>query len=211
MELTKYGHSCIRIDEGDRALAIDPGVFSDVPEALDGASAVLITHEHVDHIDAETLRRAAGRDSRMRIFAPAPVAESLADLGEQVVSVAAGESFEADGFAVRTFGGQHALIHPLIPIVPNVGYLIDAAVFHPGDSLTVPPAEVQILLIPAVAPWSKVGEVIDYAVAVRAPRAYPIHDAIATDAWLGLVRGNLTRITERFGIEYGDWDVPVSA
>src|SRR3954454_23866615 len=103
MELTKYGHSCIRIDEGDRSIAIDPGVFSDVPEALDGADAVLITHEHVDHLDAETLRRAASRNSRMRVYAPAPVAESLADLGEQVVTVAAGESFDAGGFSVRTF------------------------------------------------------------------------------------------------------------
>jgi hypothetical protein len=91
-----------------------------------------------------------------------------------------------------------------------VGYLIDDAVFHPGDSLTVPPAQVQTLLLPVVAPWSKVGEVIDYAVAVRAPHTYPIHDAIATDAWRSLVHGNLTPIAERFGVEYGQWDGPVS-
>src|SRR3954466_13336616 len=178
MELTKYGHSCIRLDEGERALAIDPGVFSDVPEALDGATAVLITHEHPDHIDADTLRRAAGRDSRMRIFAPAPVAESLADLGEQVVTVGPGETFEAGGFAVRTFGGQHALIHPTIPVVPNVGYLVEDSVYHPGDALIVPPVPVSLLLAPLHAPWSKTAEVIDFVVAVRAPRAVGIHDAL---------------------------------
>lgn len=205
MELTKYGHSCIRVDEGDRAVAIDPGVFSDGPEALDGASAVLITHEHVDHIDVETLRRAAGRDSRMRIFAPAPVAESLADLGEQVVSVAAGESFEADGFAVRTLGGQHALIHPTIPIVANLGYLIEEpelTVYHPGDSLIVPPVPVSVLFTPVHAPWSKVSEVIDFLVAVRAPRAVGIHDALLTDAGRGIVEGHLTRIGDEHGVEY---------
>ena len=202
MELTKYGHSCIRIEEGERALAIDPGVFSDVPEALDGATAVLITHEHTDHVDAETIRRAAGRDSRMRIFAPAPVTETLADLGEQVVTVGPGESFEAAGFPVRTFGGQHALIHPTIPVVPNVGYLVEDAVYHPGDALIVPPVPVAVLFAPVHAPWSKTSEVIDFVVAVRAPRAVGIHDALLSEAGRGIVEGHLTRIGAEHGIEY---------
>ena len=202
MELTKYGHSCIRLDEGQRALTIDPGVFSDVPEALDGAQAVLITHEHADHIDVDTLRRAAGRDPRLRIFAPAPVAELLADLGEQVVTVGPGESFEAGGFPVRTFGGQHALIHPTIPVVPNVGYLVEDSVYHPGDSLIVPPVPVSLLLAPVHAPWSKASEVIDFVVAVRAPLAVGIHDALLTDAGRGIVEGHVTRIGAEHGVDY---------
>jgi L-ascorbate metabolism protein UlaG (beta-lactamase superfamily) len=202
MELTKYGHSCVRVDEGERSLAIDPGVFSDVPEALDGATAVLITHEHSDHIDAETLQRAAARDSRMRIFAPAPVAKMLQDLGEQVVTVGPGESFDAGGFPVRTFGGQHALIHPTIPVVANVGYLIEDTVYHPGDSLIVPPVPVAALLAPITAPWSKVSEVIDFVVSVRAPVTVGIHDAIVTDAGRGIVEGHLTRIGAEHGVEY---------
>jgi L-ascorbate metabolism protein UlaG (beta-lactamase superfamily) len=211
MQLTKHGQSCVRVDDGDRTLVLDPGAFSDLDAALDGADAVLITHEHRDHVDVDRIRAAATSDPRLRIWAPRPVADQLADLGEQVVPIGAGESFDAAGFAVRTFGGQHALIHPLIPIVANVGYLIDDAVFHPGDSFTVPPAAVQTLLLPAVAPWSKVAEVIDYTIAVRAPRAYPIHDAIVADVYHGLLQGNLVPIAERFGIEYRNWDGPVSA
>jgi L-ascorbate metabolism protein UlaG (beta-lactamase superfamily) len=211
MQLTKHGHSCVRVDDGDRTLVLDPGAFSDLDAALDGADAVLITHEHRDHVDVDRIRAAATSDPRLRIWAPRPVADQLADLGEQVVPIGAGESFDAAGFAVRTFGGQHALIHPLIPIVANVGYLIDDAVFHPGDSFTVPPAAVQTLLLPAVAPWSKVAEVIDYTIAVRAPRAYPIHHAIVADVYHGLLQGNLVPIAERFGIEYRNWDGPVSA
>jgi L-ascorbate metabolism protein UlaG (beta-lactamase superfamily) len=211
MQLTKHGHSCVRVDDDDRTLVLDPGAFSDLDAALDGADAVLITHEHRDHVDVDRIRAAATSDPRLRIWAPRPVADQLADIGEQVVPIGAGESFDAAGFAVRTFGGQHALIHPLIPIVANVGYLIDDAVFHPGDSFTVPPAAVQTLLLPAVAPWSKVAEVIDYTIAVRAPRAYPIHDAIVADVYHGLLQGNLVPIAERFGIEYRNWDGPVSA
>ncbi len=54
--LTKLGHSCVRITDGDRTLVIDPGVFSDAARAVEGADAVLITHEHPDHIDADVVR-----------------------------------------------------------------------------------------------------------------------------------------------------------
>jgi L-ascorbate metabolism protein UlaG (beta-lactamase superfamily) len=211
MELTKHRHSCIRFDDGDRTLVIDPGAFSDLDPALDGVQAVLITHEHRDHVDAERLRAAAAADSRLRIWAPHAVAAQFADLGEQVIGVGPGESFEAAGFAVRTFGGQHALIHPLIPIVANIGYLVADAVFHPGDSFVVPPDAVDTLLLPAVAPWSKVAEVIDYTIAVRAARTYPIHDAIVVDAYHAILEGNLVPIAERFGVVYRNWDGPVSA
>jgi L-ascorbate metabolism protein UlaG (beta-lactamase superfamily) len=211
MQLTKHRHSCVRIDDGDRTLVIDPGTFSDLDAALDGADAVLVTHEHLDHVDPDRLRAAAKADPRLRVWAPHSVAEQFADLGEQVVGVGPGESFEAAGFRVQTFGGQHALIHPLIPIVANVAYLIDDTVLHPGDSFTVPTAQVQTLLLPVSAPWSKVAAVIDYAVAVRAARAYPIHDAIVADVYHGLLQGTLVPIAERFGVAYGSWNGPVTA
>jgi L-ascorbate metabolism protein UlaG (beta-lactamase superfamily) len=209
MELTKHVHSCVRIDDGDRTLVLDPGMFSDVDAALDGADAVLITHEHADHLDADRLRTAAQADPRLRIWAPAPVAATLGDLGEQVVTVGAGESFAAAGFSVTTFGGQHALIHPLVPIVANVGYLIESAVYHPGDSFVVPTVPVSTLLLPAAAPWSRMADVIDFAIAVRAPFAYPIHDAIITDAWRGILGNVLLPLVERFGVQYKSWSGPV--
>jgi L-ascorbate metabolism protein UlaG (beta-lactamase superfamily) len=212
MQLTKHRHSCVRIDDGARTLVIDPGVFSDLDAALDGADAVLITHEHRDHLDVDRVRAAASAEPRLRIWAPASVAEILADLGEQVVAVGPDESFEAAGFSVRTFGGQHAVIHPLIPVVANVGYLIDDAVYHPGDSLIVAPVAVQTLLLPAVAPWSKVSEVIDFAVAVRSSRAYPIHDFyVKPDVYYPILQGSLVPILARFGVEFRDWDGPVTA
>ena len=211
MQLTKYGHSCVRVDDGERTLVLDPGAFSDLDPALDGADAVLITHEHVDHVNGDRLRAAAQADPRLRIWAPAAVASAFADLGEQMVAVGPGESFEAAGFAVQTFGGQHALIHPLIPIVANVGYLIGGAVYHPGDSFVVPPAPVSTLLFPAVAPWSKMSEVIDFVVAVRAVTALPIHDEIVNDLYRMVMRNNMAPILERFGITLDEFTAPVSS
>jgi L-ascorbate metabolism protein UlaG (beta-lactamase superfamily) len=202
MQLTKFTHSCVRLSDGDRSLVVDPGTFSEVNEALDGVSTVLITHEHPDHIDLEKLRAALTRDPRLRLWAPAAVAQALAEHGEQVVAVGPGESFDAGGFRIRTFGGQHALIHPLIPIVANLGYLIDDAVFHPGDSFTVPDAPVQTLLLPTSAPWSKASEMLDYAVSVRPPKAFQIHDAIVTSAFASIVEGHISRIAGPFGVDF---------
>ena len=147
MQLTKYSHSCVRIDDGDRSLVLDPGIYSEVNAALEGAAAVLITHAHPDHLDVDEVTAAARRDRQLRIWAPRSVAEVL-QLGDQVVVVEPGQAFEAAGFAVRTFGGQHALIHPTIPVVPNVGYLVEDAVYHPGDALIVPPVPIELLLAP---------------------------------------------------------------
>lgn len=203
MQLTKYTHSCVRLDDGDRALVIDPGMFSETSLALDGAQAVLITHEHADHIDAPALIQAAKANSALRIWAPAPVAASLTELGDQVTAVGAGESFEAAGFAITTFGGLHALIHPLVgTLVANVCYLVDGRVYHPGDSFTVPTVAVETVLIPIHAPWSKIGEVLDFVAAIRARRSFQIHDALLNDRGSGLVDTHVGRISAMYGTTY---------
>ncbi|MCL2781134.1 MAG: MBL fold metallo-hydrolase [Actinomycetia bacterium] len=200
MRMTKFEHACVRLEDHDRTLVLDPGGFSDAAGALSGADAVLITHEHADHIDAVALRAAAAANPALAVYAPAVVAASFADLA--VTVMAAGEEFDAAGFHVETFGGQHALIHPSIPVVANIGCLIDASLYHPGDSFTVPARPVGTLLVPIHAPWSKVAEVIDFVVSVRAPQAFQIHDALLNDTGLGLVEGHVSRIGAEFGTAY---------
>lgn len=202
MQLTKYTHACVRLDDGDRSLAIDPGSFSEVEEALDGVHDVLITHEHADHVDAAALGRVVARDSSLRIWAPAAVAAALAGLGDHVSPVGPGESFTAAGFAVTTHGGQHALIHTSIPVVANVGFCVDGRLFHPGDSLEVPVLDVETLLVPVHAPWSDVGRVIDFLVGVRPRRAYNVHDGLLNDRGRDLVTRHLAGQGERRGIDY---------
>ena len=207
MKLTKFTHACVRLEKEGRALVVDPGTLSEAEQALEGAAAVLITHEHADHFDAEAITGALLANQELQIFAPDGVAAQLRDkasgAAERIHSVAAGSTFEAAGFDIRSFGGQHALIHPQIPVVANVGYLVDSNVYHPGDSFAIPDGiEVQTLLVPIHAPWNKVGEVVDFVIGVRAPRAFPIHDALLNDTGRGLVEAHVTRIGARYGTEY---------
>ncbi|MBQ1075817.1 MBL fold metallo-hydrolase [Micromonospora sp. C31] len=182
MRITKFTHSCVRLEHDGGVLVIDPGTWSE-PRALAGADAVLVTHEHTDHVD---VLRLAGLG--VPVFAPegAELPE-LAPL--PVTRVGAGRRFTAAGLSVTALGGRHATIHGGQPDCANLGYLVDDAVYHPGDSLHRPDRPVETLLVPAQASWLKLTEAIDFAHAVGAERVFPIHDAQLNGRSLTSVNG----------------------
>ena len=198
MRLTKYSHACVRL-EGDGVLVIDPGVFSEA-EALDGVDAVLITHEHFDHLDVDALTDALAKRPAVRIFTHPDVVPKLGDLASVTTAVNSGDDFTAAGFGVRAYGGLHAVIHPDIPRVANLGYAIDETVYHPGDSFDVP-ADVRVdtLFVPVSAPWLKTAESVDFIRAVKPRRAYALHDALLNDLGAPIVERVINQLS---GAEY---------
>jgi len=197
VRITKYTHSCVRL-AGDGVLVIDPGEWSE-RSALDGADAVLITHEHPDHLDVAAVAEAAAKRPGLRVFAHAEVLPKLAAFGDIATAVGPGEQFGAAGFRVRAFGGHHALIHPDIPRIANLAYLIgddDTNVYHPGDSFTVPEdTDVDTLFVPLNAPWMKLMESIDFVRAVRPGRAYALHDGLLNETGAKISDGHLDRLS----------------
>ncbi|MGW2056806.1 MBL fold metallo-hydrolase [Streptomyces sp. NPDC001840] len=185
MKLTKNSHACIRLEKDGRTLVIDPGGFSEQDAAL-GTDAILVTHEHPDHFDETRLRAGMEANPGAQIWTLKSVAEQLtAAFPGRVHTVGHGDTFTAAGFDVQVHGELHAVIHPDVPRITNVGYLVkgdDAGtVFHPGDAFTVPDHPVETLMLPVQAPWNKISEVIDYVREVKPRRAYDIHDALLTD------------------------------
>ncbi|MEU5831253.1 MBL fold metallo-hydrolase [Micromonospora tulbaghiae] len=194
MQVTKYAHSCLRLEHDGAVLVVDPGVFSD-PAALDGADAVLITHEHPDHVDVGTLTRALERRP-VPVHGPASLAGVLGDAAEALVTVEPGQSFTVAGVPVRSYGGQHAVIHPDIPVIQNIGYLFADVVYHPGDALFVPDdVQVDTLFAPIHAPWSKFSEVVDFIRAVAPRRAYALHDGLLNDNGFGVLDRQYTAMS----------------
>ncbi|MEU5723016.1 MBL fold metallo-hydrolase [Micromonospora sp. NPDC047738] len=194
MQVTKYAHSCLRVEHDGGVLVVDPGVYSE-PEALDGADAVLITHQHPDHVNVEAVTRALDRRP-FRVNGPASLAEVLGDAAEALTVVAPGESFTAAGVAIRAYGGQHAVIHPDIPVIENLGFLINDVVYHPGDSLVVPDdVQVDTLFAPIHAPWNKFSEVVDFIRAVAPRRAYALHDGLLNDNGFGVLDRQYTALS----------------
>jgi L-ascorbate metabolism protein UlaG (beta-lactamase superfamily) len=186
MELIKHGHACVVLAEGDRRLVIDPGSFTE-PAALDGASAVLITHEHADHFVPDRVRAALDADPALEVWTNRSVAAQLEGLGSRVHVVGNGDAVTVAGFDVHVHGELHAQIHPDIPRIPNIGFLVGGQVFHPGDALTVPDEPVATLLVPMHAPWSRTADLIDYVRAVHADQAFGVHDGLLNDTGCGLV------------------------
>jgi L-ascorbate metabolism protein UlaG (beta-lactamase superfamily) len=190
MELTKFGHACVVLSDGDQRIVVDPGAFSDA-SALDGASAVLITHEHPDHFEPQRLRAAMDADPALEVWTNKSVAAQLEGLGARVHVVGDGDAVTVAGQQVTVHGELHAEVHPEIPRILNVGFLVGGQVFHPGDALTVPDEPVATLLLPVHAPWSKTAELIDYVRAVHADQAFAVHDGALNDIGLGMVGGLL--------------------
>lgn len=198
MRLTKYTHACVRVERDGAALVIDPGSFSE-PAALDGADAVLVTHEHPDHLDVAMIAEAASRRPSLTVHIHPDVVPKLGELAARARPVNSGESFTAAGFQVRACGGQHAVIHPDIPRISNLGFLIEGTVYHPGDSVdaTDLPADarVETLFLPVNAPWLKLRETVDFARAVAPRRAYALHDALLSPAGVAVYGGAIGRLS----------------
>lgn len=187
MRITKFTHACVRIESGPTSLVIDPGSFSE-RDSVEGATAVLITHSHPDHLSIENLRATSAA-----VFTTGSVAgqiESEApDVAERVSVLGPGDEFDV-GLPVTAVGEWHAVIHDEIPRVHNCGYVVAAegkSIYHPGDSFTLHRGSVDLLLAPVCAPWSKTSEVIEFIKAVGAPRTGAIHDLVFSDFGLGLV------------------------
>lgn len=198
MRLTKLGHSCVRLDKDGASLVIDPGMWSGA-DALAGADAVLITHEHADHIDGDVVRTALESNPALELWTVPVVAAEYVGFGGRVHGVGHGDAFTTVGFDVHVHGHHHAPIYPDMPAVPNVGFGIDGNVFHPGDSFTVPEDPVPVLLLPVSAPWLKISEAIGYAREVAPARGgYAIHDAILSEQGIGLV-SNILKLMARPG------------
>jgi len=179
MRITKFTHACVRLEHEGRVLVVDPGTWSE-PYALRDADAVLVTHEHGDHVDLLRLRG-------LGVPVYAPQGADLRDL--DVHRVAAGEEFTAAGFAVRAVGGRHAEIHGGLPDCVNLGYVVDGSVYHPGDSLHVPDADVETLFVPVHGSWLKTTEALDFVAAVAPRRTVAIHDGQLNDRGLESVNG----------------------
>lgn len=205
MRVTKFEHAALRLDHDGRTLIIDPGSFTAPLEDLREIAAVVITHEHPDHwtpahLDG-ILRAAPGTP----VYAPAGVAAAADDYAIRVVSP--GDAVTVGGFTLRFFGGEHAVIHSSLPRIENVGVLVNDEFYYPGDSYAVPDGvRVGTLAAPLGAPWLKIGEAMDFVLAVAPQHAFGTHDMTLSDVGRAMHRQRLQWATEQCGGRFFELD-----
>jgi len=198
MELTHFGHSCLLAEFGVARVLFDPGTFSHGFEGITGLSAILITHQHPDHADPNRLPALVEANPEAALYADP---QTAAQLGGAWRAVHVGDEFSVGELSIRGAGGQHAVIHPEIPVIDNISFLIGDAdhpvrLMHPGDALFVPDEPVEVLATPAAAPWMKISEAVDYLRAVAPRHAVPIHQGIIAPEARGIFYGRLSEMTD---------------
>jgi L-ascorbate metabolism protein UlaG (beta-lactamase superfamily) len=197
MRLTKLEHACLIVEIEGRRLVVDPGSFGAPMIDVADVDAVVVTHEHPDHWTPDQLGHLLATNPGMTIYGPAGVASAAADFDVHVV--ADGETIEVGPFDLAFHGSRHAVIHESIPVVDNVGVLVDGRLFYPGDAFTVPPVPVEILAAPVGAPWLKIAEAMDYVTAIGATTVFPTHERTLSDSGLAMHFDRLRSSAESVG------------
>lgn len=175
MKITKFGHSCLLVEEGEAKILIDPGVWSAVPE-LKNLDAILITHEHGDHFDVALIKKILASNIETPIYTNEGVAAKLKAEGIDSKILRKGEQVVIKGISVVAFGEKHEVVYKTIPVCQNVGFMVGGRLFHPGDSYELPQEPVAILALPVAAPWTDAARMLDYGLAVKPKNVFPIHD-----------------------------------
>lgn len=210
MRVTKHEHASLFIEEGGKALIIDPGNLTTPLNDLSKVVGIVLTHEHPDHWTPEHLDRVQRNSTGVPIYAPEGVAKAA--IGYDVTVVKPGDTVTLDPFTLRFFGGKHAVIHETIPIIDNVGVLVNDGFYYPGDSYTVPKGvDVKLLSAPMGGPWLKIGEAMDFVLAVKPRQAFGTHDMGLSVIGRNMHRARLKWATEQDGGEFLELDPGDSA
>jgi L-ascorbate 6-phosphate lactonase len=149
--VTWLGQAGFRFEVAGRRIIVDP-FFGEhearlyPPLSLDeyasGCDWVLVTHEHIDHLDPFSLREIAARSPGLTVVAPAPLEQQVRDACDAgFAGVARGDRVELAGAGSLTVvpaihGRTVAHGYPDDPAF--VGYVLElegVSVYHAGDTI----------------------------------------------------------------------------
>lgn len=208
MRLTHLGHACLLVELADRTILIDPGTFSSGFEDLRDLDAIIVTHNHPDHLDPERAVPLVRANAGASIHADPLTAGRLRGEGLSVESTVHGEEFAIGDVTVTPVGELHAFNHEKMPVIPNVGVVFRAAgepsLFHPGDAYDADPGEVDILAHPLNAPWAASRDSIAFVGRIGPRRFIPIHDALLSERGRRMYSGHIEAFSGVDGLTYHD-------
>ncbi len=172
MKVTRYFQSCLLIEEGGARILIDPS--GQEKERLDDfgqLDAVLYTHEHGDHFDAQM-----AQDFVEQGVAPVYANASTAKLIKaSKTEVSDGQEFKIKDLKIKAIELPHCLMVDGSTSVQNTGYLVNEKLFHPGDGKELKDLSVDTLAVPISGPDISLKDAYDFTMQVAAKQVIPIH------------------------------------
>lgn len=180
MNITKFGHCCLLLDVNGVKIVTDPGNFTVAQNTLTGLHILLITHEHQDHYHVESVAAIVKNNPDIEVVCNKAVAALIQkeNIPCKVSVVGDGESVTLGGVTIEGFGTEHAPIYGDMGKVENTGYMVADKFYFPGDNFEQPHKPVDVLALPVAAPWMKISECVDFAKAVKAKKAFGVHDGM---------------------------------
>lgn len=201
MRITHLGHACLLVEIADARIVLDPGEWSPAAQGLRDLDAILVTHQHPDHLDQERLPDLLGANPDARLVTDADTADLLRGKGFHPETLHGGDEVVVNAATVCGVGEQHALIHDDIPRIHNTGMRISAdgepTFLHPGDALDAEVEGVEVLAFPLNAPWARSRDMTAFLRRISAPHAVPVHDGLLNAAGRALYLGQASRLGSR--------------
>jgi L-ascorbate metabolism protein UlaG (beta-lactamase superfamily) len=205
MKLTKYEHACFTVENNDETLIIDPGCFTKELQIPNNVVGIVITHVHDDHFDPNVLTEIYNKNPNSVLISLTSIVEKMPDYKSQIVNP--GDNIKIGSFKLEFFGGKHAEIHSSIPIIDNLGIMINNSIYYPGDSFSVPEKPVGLLALPASGPWFKTSNAIDFLLAVKPKRVFATHNIHNSEPGQALFNRIIDSFAKKVGSEYINLDV----
>ncbi|MFV0464040.1 MAG: MBL fold metallo-hydrolase [Nostocoides sp.] len=185
MQLTHLGHACLLIEMADERILVDPGNMAADWDEVTGLSAVVITHQHPDHLDQDRLPRLLRSNPEALVLCDTGSADILRGMAADPV-VQTGTEHQVGQVRIRPVGDMHAVIHEDLPRIPNIGVVFSAegepSLYHTGDALDGDPGRVDVVSFPLSAPWQASKEMVAFLRRVDAAVAVPVHDGTVSPA-----------------------------
>jgi len=178
----------------------DPGAFSTMQSETKDISAILITHEHHDHLHIESLQKVLANNLTAIVITNTAVGKLLDEAGIKYIKIEENQKYDLGGVSIIGFGNQHAEIYGSYGGVQNTGYMIDS-LCYPGDSFNSPNSTVDILALPVAGPWMRIKDAIDYAKALKPRATFPVHDAYIHE-WAAFIWRGPENFLKEAGIEF---------
>lgn len=186
MDLHHLGHACLLVATDQTRILVDPGNLSTEWHVASDIDVVVITHFHPDHVDLKHLGHLLDDNDGPRILADRLTVEELVQRGFEATVLKPGSQHTFGDLDLGAVGGEHAVVHPGIPRIPNVGVVIaeqgGPRLLHPGDSHDAVPGGIDVLALPLAAPWTSMAATANFGRGISPERFVPIHDAVLSAA-----------------------------
>jgi len=201
MKLTKFQHACFLIEKEGTAILVDPGEFTRdliLPKKID---AIVITHEHADHFDENTVRALLVTQPGATLYAHESITGRFTEMN--TVTIQIDQVYTVGANTLHFFGGRHAPITEGVQVPSNYGVFINETVYYPGDSFVLPDQlPVPVLALPVSAPWLRIDDSIALLKIARPQVVFPTHDAILSEEGKSVVDRLVGAAANAVGAQY---------